>query len=269
MYEKHIHLKFLMVCIMRFLIRLKSENSFKIPYNHNHYLQGLIYRRIQKVNPNLSLALHRPKVPKLFVFSQFMAKKWKAKKEFIVAEEEAFFYFSTAVPEIAEDFIGGLLQEPEVKLWGERFYVETVKGLPEPVSFSGKTYSTLSPIAVTTLKPQFGKLIHYDLSPSEEEFYENLKENLKEKYVLVHGKKPPEDFEIEVLKVKPKRLQVKPGIYQRAWHLVFKAYGDDELIRIGYQVGFGEKNSLGFGMVKVDKEKRGGESNRRRKSKEA
>ncbi|MDK2954420.1 MAG: CRISPR-associated endoribonuclease Cas6, partial [Kosmotoga sp.] len=53
----------------------------------------------------------------------------------------------------------------------------------------------------------------------------------------------------------PKRFEVKPGIFQRAWHLVFKAYGDEELIRVGYQAGFGEKNSLGFGMVKVDERK--------------
>ncbi|MHA1827019.1 MAG: CRISPR-associated endoribonuclease Cas6, partial [Candidatus Heimdallarchaeaceae archaeon] len=50
----------------------------------------------------------------------------------------------------------------------------------------------------------------------------------------------------------------------RAWHLVFKAYGDDELIKVGYQAGFGEKNSLGFGMVKVDKNKRKKKERRRR-----
>ncbi|ADT83448.1 CRISPR-associated endoribonuclease Cas6 [Thermococcus barophilus] len=241
---------------MRFLIRLRNENlEFKVPYNHLYYLQGLVYRRIQRVNPELSLSLHRPKVPKLFTFSLFMTKerhRMSGNNKYFIGRKEAFFYFSTAVPEIAEAFIGGLLQEPEVKLWGERFYVETVKALPEPISFSGKIYSTLSPIAVTTVKMQFGKPRHYDLGPDEPEFYENLKENLKQKYLLIYGKKPPEDFEIEVLSAKPKRFEVKPGIFQRAWHLIFRAYGDDELIRAGYLAGFGEKNSLGFGMVKVD-----------------
>ncbi|NJE08713.1 CRISPR-associated endoribonuclease Cas6 [Thermococcus sp. M39] len=240
---------------MRFLIRLKGENSeFKIPYNHLYYLQGLIYRRIQRTNPELSLSLHRPKTPKLFTFSLFMTKERRMirNSKYFIGRGEGFFYFSTAVPEIAEAFIGGLLQEPEVQLWDEKFYVETVKALPEPVSFSGKRYSTLSPIAVTTIKLQFGKPKHYDLGPNEPKFYENLGENLKEKYMLIHGKKPPEDFEIEVLNAKPKRFEIKPGIFQRAWHMVFKAYGDDELIRVGYLVGFGEKNSLGFGMVKVD-----------------
>lgn len=232
-----------------------GENSeFKVPYNHQHYLQGLIYRRIQAVNPELSLNLHRPKVPKLFTYSLFMTEKRKTLRgeRYFIGKGKAFFYFSTPIAEIAEAFIGGLLQEPEVTLWNERFYVEEVKALAEPFSYSGRTYSTLSPIAVTTLKPELGRLKHYDLSPMEGEFYNNLRENLREKYVLLYGKAPPEDFEVRVLKAKPKRFEVKPGIFQRAWHLVFKAYGDDELIRVGYRAGFGEKNSLGFGMVKVD-----------------
>ncbi|EHR79717.1 CRISPR-associated protein Cas6 [Thermococcus litoralis DSM 5473] len=240
---------------MRFLIRMGGENSeFKVPYNHQHYLQGLIYRRIQAVNPELSLNLHRPKVPKLFTYSLFMTEKRKTLRgeRYFIGKGKAFFYFSTPIAEIAEAFIGGLLQEPEVTLWNERFYVEEVKALAEPFSYSGRTYSTLSPIAVTTLKPELGRLKHYDLSPMEGEFYNNLRENLREKYVLLYGKAPPEDFEVRVLKAKPKRFEVKPGIFQRAWHLVFKAYGDDELIRVGYRAGFGEKNSLGFGMVKVD-----------------
>ncbi|WP_042701121.1 CRISPR-associated endoribonuclease Cas6 [Thermococcus sp. PK] len=240
---------------MRFLIRLVPENSeFKVPYSHQHYLQGLIYRRIQQVNPDLSLALHRPKVPKLFTYSLFMAEKRRSSNglSYFTGKGKAFFYFSTPIIEIAEAFIGGLLQNPEVILWNEKFHAEIVKALPEPLSYSGKVYSTLSPIAVTTLKPSFGKLRQHDLSPMEDKFYENLKENLKEKYVLLYGKEPPDDLEIKVLKAKPKRFEIKQGIFQRAWHLVFKAYGDEDLLRVGYQAGFGEKNSLGFGMVKVD-----------------
>jgi len=261
---------------MRFLIRLDGKSSeFKVPYNHQHYLQGLIYRRIQRVNPGLSLNLHRPKVPKLFTYSLFMTEKRKTipGEKYFIGSGKGFFYFSTPIAEIAEAFIGGLLQEPEVTLWNERFYVEEVKALAEPNSYSGKTYSTLSPIAVTTLKPELGRLKQYDLSPTEEEFYSNLKENLKEKYVLLYGKAPPDEFEVRVLKVKPKRFEVKPGIFQRAWHLVFKAYGDEELIKVGYQAGFGEKNSIGFGMVKVDGRKprvkrvlKGGEENRKSKA---
>lgn len=246
---------------LRFSIRLTSQSEpFKVPFNHLHYLQGLVYRRIQRINPELSLKLHNPKIPKFFTFSLFMAEK----REFLDGRpyfhgyNGAYFYFSTAVPEIAEAFIGGLLQEPLVELWGERFFVKEVKAVPEPKTLSGRKLVTLSPVAVTTLKMQFGKLKRYDLGPTEPEFYDNLRENLLEKYVALYGKEPEEkDIGLDVILAKPKRLEVKPGIYQRAWHLVFRARGSEELLRVGYQVGFGEKNSIGFGMVKVDGYKRG------------
>ena len=261
---------------MRFAIRLHPENEpFKVPFNHQHKLQGLIYRRIQRVNPELSLKLHSPKVPKLFTFSLFMAERrdFEKGKPYLLGHGRGFFYFSTAVPEIGEAFITGLLQNPEVELWGERFTVEEVKALAEPERLSGRKFVTLSPIAVTTRRFQVGKLRSYDLSPSEPEFYGLIRENLREKYLHIYGTNPPEDFEMKVLNAKPKRFEVKPGIFQVAWHLVFRAKGDEGLLKAGYLAGFGEKNSIGFGMVKVDgrKEKvkrhwRGGGENRKDKT---
>jgi CRISPR-associated endoribonuclease Cas6 len=240
---------------LRFLIRLHSESEpFRIPFSHQHHLQGLFYRRVQRVNPDLSLRLHSPRVPKLFTYSLFMAERRKLAEDrsVLLGYNHGFFYFSTAVPEIAEAFIGGLLQSPEVELWEEKFTVEEVKALVEPERLSGRKFVTLSPIAVTTKRTQFGKPRSYDLSPQEPEFYELVKENLREKYVQIFGSRPPEDFEMKVLNAKPKRFEVKPGIFQIAWHLVFRAYGDEGLLRVGYLAGFGEKNSIGFGMVKVD-----------------
>ena len=260
---------------MRFIAKLVSESpEFKVPYNHQRYLQGLIYRRIQRINPELSLTLHRPKVPKLFTYSLFMAERRKnvPNAPYFIGEGRAFFYFSTAVPEIAEAFIGGLLQQPEVELWGEYFILKEVRALYEPERLSGKKFVTLSPIAVTTKRVELGRPRSYDLSPAEPEFYELIRENLREKYVHIYGAKPPEEFEMKVLSSKPKRFEVKPGIFQIAWHLVFRARGDEGLLRAGYLAGFGEKNSIGFGMVKVDERRpkvkkswRGGERDRERK----
>ena len=262
---------------MRFAIRLSPEREpYRVPFNHLHHLQGLIYRRIQRMNPDLSLKLHNPKVPKFFTFSLFMTEErgFLDGKSYFHGSGRGYFYFSTAVPEIAEAFIGGLLKSPEVTLWGEKFVVEEIRAIAEPEKLSGRKMVTLSPIAVSTVRVQFGRPRSYDLSPNEPEFYEHLRENLIEKYTSLTGR-PPEsgELEIRVLLAKPKRFEVKPGIYQRAWHLVFKAYGDEGLLRVGYIAGFGEKNSIGFGMVKVDERKakvkrrwRGGEENRERKA---
>ncbi|WP_099209941.1 CRISPR-associated endoribonuclease Cas6 [Thermococcus henrietii] len=256
---------------MRFAIRLLPENeSYRVPFNHQHQLQGLIYRRIQRVDPDLSLSLHSPKVPKLFTYSLFMTERRTLERcrPYFLGSGRAYFYFSTAVPSIAEAFIGGILQKPEVELWGEKFVVEEVKAVKEPEKLSGRKFVTLSPIAVTTKRVQFGKPRSYDLGPDEPEFYELIKENLREKYLHIFGTNPPEDFEMKVLNAKSKRFEVKRGIYQVAWHLVFRAKGDEGLLKAGYLAGFGEKNSIGFGMVKVNGRKpegrrRGGGGNRK------
>ena len=235
---------------MRFVIRLLPHREpFKVPFNHQHQLQGLIYRRIQRFNPDLSLRLHSERVPKLFTYSLFMAKRrvFERGKPYFLGYGRAYFYFSTAVPEIAEAFIGGLLHGPEVELWGEEFTLVEVKAIAEPSRLSGRKFVTLSPIAVTADR---------DLSPMEPEFYERIRQNLRRKYAQIYGTDPPERFEMEVINAKPKRFEVKEGIYQRAWHLVFRARGDEGLLRAGYLAGFGEKNSIGFGMVKVDGRRR-------------
>ena len=41
------------------------------------------------------------------------------------------------------------------------------------------------------------------------------------------------------------------GIKIRGWFMHFTIQGNSELIRIGYEAGFGENNSAGFGMVEV------------------
>mgnify|MGYP001773100114 CR=1 FL=1 len=38
----------------------------------------------------------------------------------------------------------------------------------------------------------------------------------------------------------------------RGFEFMFWAEGDPELLKVGYEAGFGERNAQGFGMVKVE-----------------
>ncbi|RLF61115.1 MAG: CRISPR-associated endoribonuclease Cas6, partial [Thermoplasmata archaeon] len=58
------------------------------------------------------------------------------------------------------------------------------------------------------------------------------------------------DLEIKVRRAKAKRIKIK-DTFHRCVEMVFEASGSKELLTIGYQAGFGERNSMGFGMVKV------------------
>ena len=134
-----------------------------------------------------------------------------------------------------------------MKIGSAEFVVSSVEVLKEHAIGSRVRFATLSPISVTTIRN--GKT--YDLYPNDSKFYENLRKNLIKKYNALYGKEPSDyKLEIEVLKVKPKRIKVK-NTYHRCVEMVFEAEGCKELLEIGYKAGFGERNSMGFGMVKV------------------
>ena len=112
---------------------------------------------------------------------------------------------------------------------------------------------TLSPIYVKTKRiTKEGKLKETDLYPTNGKFHENLHQNLVEKYKAYYGKKPKNDhFEIvEIHTHKEKRNKIK-GDYRRCTEMIFDIQGSKELLQFGYEVGFGEKNAMGFGCVEV------------------
>jgi len=241
---------------MRLLIRFHpKENAFKVPYNHQYSLQGLIYSRMKLGNPGTAHLLAEKRLPHLFTYSLFLTKERQTLRgrDYFIGRESAEVIFSTPILEIGEALLNGLEKFPKVRLWGEKFMTE-VKELKEPASFDGKKFSTLSPIAITVKKTINGRERTVDLGPDDGEFFEKLNQNLLWKASLL-GRSARGTIELEILRKRSKRFEVKPGIFQVAWHLVFRAHGDEELLRIGYQAGFGEKNTIGFGAVKIIKEK--------------
>ena len=223
-----------------------------IEINYNYYVASFIYRCIQRANPELSLELHKPNSFKFFTFSRIDIpnKRFEISGDkLVIKSDRVNLYFSTPKVEIAESFVEGLLIKPEVKIGSAEFVLSSVKVLKEHEIGNKVRFATLSPISITTVKD--GKI--YDLYPKDAKFYENLRMNLIKKFIALYGKTPNNcDLKIKPLKVKPKRIKVK-NTYHRCVEMVFNAEGSKELLEIGYKAGFGERNSMGFGMVKVIK----------------
>ncbi len=220
--------------------------------NYNYHVASFIYRCIERANADLSLNLHMQKDFKFFTFSRLIVPNRKFEivgEKFIINSNRVFLYFSTPKVEIAESFVEGLLMKPEVKINGAKFVVSRVKVLKEREIGNKARFATLSPISVTTVRD--GKI--YDLYPKDEKFYENLRMNLVKKFIALHKKIPNNcGIRIKPLKVKPKRIRIK-NTFHRCVDMIFDAEGSKELLEIGYKAGFGERNSMGFGMVKVIK----------------
>ncbi|MCQ6254768.1 CRISPR-associated endoribonuclease Cas6 [Methanocaldococcus sp.] len=239
---------------MRMELELQTDNFTVIPYNHQYYLASAIYNKIHSANPKYAEKLHNYQKFKFFTFSLLQIRRRVIRKEGIeTIDGKAYLYISSPKNEFIENFVEGLLEDGELRVGKINFYVKRAKILPIPKKFN--ILKTISPIYLKTVIPtEDNKLKTYDLLPNSSKFYENLKNNLKKKYEAFYNEKCSLDFEFEVLKYKPKRMKLKENVYCRCSEMVFKVWGDYELIKFGYECGFGEKNSLGFGMVvNIDK----------------
>ena len=237
--------------ILRLKISLTANKPQILPLNYSYHLASMIYRSIQRGDSTLSLYLHQPRKIKLFTFSRLMAEKRKIEGDKLKIEGTTFFKFSSPRKEIVAALVNGLLEKPEVEIENAAFTISSIEVLKEKKIKREETFVTLSPISVTTVKGNNGYRKIIDLYPDEPKFYENLKRNLIKKYMLLYGKEPEnKELDIKVIKAKPKRIKIK-NTYHRCTEMVFKARGSVELLNVGYQAGFGERNSMGFGMVKA------------------
>ncbi len=235
---------------MRLRIELERIGKTVLDLNYTYNLASLIYRRIQNADETLSSNLHNSSTFKFFTFSKLMIPNRKFKildSKMYIENKTVYFYFSTPIDEIAKCLVEGLLSEPEIELCSLKFTVSEISVIKERKLGRKERFITLSPINVSTIKD--GKIL--DLYPDNPKFYLNIKINLINKYIQLM-KKDPSDYELEIkpIKVKPKRIRIK-NTFHRCVEMVFDAKGSRELLEIGYKAGFGERNSMGFGMVKV------------------
>jgi CRISPR-associated endoribonuclease Cas6 len=239
-----------MLIRMRCKISLMVEGGGTLPFNYNHFLAGVLYRAFRTANLELAKSLHESRDIKLYTFSEI--KGGKPSSQGLHFNNKAWFYLSSPRSELMRAAVEGLLASGSVTLGPLSFHLDSMEILKPPV-FNGSpmVFRTLSPICVTTMREVDGKLKQWDLYPNEQKFYHNLVENLVKKYIMLHAIPPKnKTLEIKVLSSHPVRIRIK-DTYHRASHMVFLAHGSKELIEIGYECGFGEKNSMGFGMVEV------------------
>ncbi|RLF81127.1 CRISPR-associated endoribonuclease Cas6 [Thermococci archaeon] len=259
---------------MRVKLSLISDSPFCISFNYNHSLQGFIYKALKLGDEEVANRVHNNKKDIKFVFSKPFAHGKKGrdwitdkKKGVFVKSRKFYFLFSTAEPWIFNTFLEGLFKLESITLFGTTFYLEPPKVLKEPNSLSGKPLKVLSPINVFTNNAPNGAKT-WDLSPFQprQSPFENepmlwkklILQNLCSKYLFLKGEFYTGELDIKVLDKpdpKSKRFWVKPingdWIYVRAWELGIMLYGDEEILKITYELGLGMRNSLGFGMLGV------------------
>jgi len=241
---------------MRLKINLKAKNNFKVPFNYNHILSAIIYNKIHDLE--LAYQLHSSTSFKFFNFSRINIPNREIVKDGIISKDGLLnFYLSSPNDSLIKSLVDGFLEDLEINFSNEKLQILKIEALKNPDFNEKQEFKTVSPLIIRSKEEIDGKSKIIDLAPSDK-FFRGIEKNLLRKYCIFNEIEST-DKKIKAYSnmnnVKRKRIIIPKGpqtTYHRAYMMDLILEGDKNLIEFAYDVGLGEKNSMGFGMVKLN-----------------
>lgn len=262
---------------MRLKITLKYlDGNQAIPINYQYPVSAAIYKIIGQAEPEFAKLLHNKGYPtahnrrfKFFTFSKLFFKERAAisyDKLILQNDERPQLLISSPLDDsFIQNFVIGIFESQELPI-GLRgvchatFIIEQIETLPEPEFTNDVKCKALGPISVSVA----GANKHPDyLKALDSKLSEVVKENLIWKYKTLYEVEPTDkslNFEVDKQYIEKrggenkvsKLIKIKEGEPEetsvRGFIVPFRLTGSMQLIKLAYQCGIGEKNSLGFGM---------------------
>jgi len=263
---------------LRIKISAETNHPAFFPYSYQHALQAALYSLIRESSLTHAAFLHekgyvKDGIDKLFKFFTFSKLDFTPKtlgKGGFQNVRQVSFTFSTIMEDSLKHLVLGVFSNKQIKLsLGTRaviLNIVSVDVLADPQFSNKETFVCLSPIAASTkIENETGRTVPHFLdyaAPAEREhFILNLKNNLIRKFETLHNTEyaAPDsafNFQFDPSYIQKKKgrisklIDFKNGIKVKAMEAPFTVEADPELIKIGYDCGWGEKNSAGFGCVK-------------------
>lgn len=266
---------------MRIRLTLRQLKPVEnLPINTGYHIASVIYATLAKDSVEFATQLHdngyasegaRQKF-KYFTFSNLQIPVRKLEHGRIVSRSrEVMLYLSSPKEDFLQHLISGLFSNGNMRIQNAVFEKQLIEALPEPEWSERMTFSMLSPLAVSVHRdPASGLNAKEYLRYDDPRLAGALMKNLQAKYRGLHGVESPgtdTDFTVTFAESYLKRKQeqgrsveklvtVKTGNGQetrvKAIECPFIVTGHPELLKVGYDCGFGENNPMGFGMVRAD-----------------
>ncbi len=265
------------------LVLVPQNKSCRMPINYQYPLSAALYKILSSGSAEYSQWLHekgylspKGKPTKLFVFSKLFIPQKDRKPEKNILKifnhtKCQLFISSPMLEDFIQNFVVGLFSAQIIEIGNKdasaRFFVEQVETLPTPHFKKRTKFKTISPIVVSTKRERNGRPQEHYYRASEPELSEAIRNNLINKYETVYGKPPASDqlrFEIDrdylhfkggdegvskLITIKEDDEEKATGV--KCFESPFTLFGSPELMKIAYECGIGQKNSMGFGMVEV------------------
>lgn len=248
---------------MRIRLTLDHADNIALPIDYRAALSAWIYGMIGRSDSHFSRELHERgfvlgnRKFKLFTFGQLKPQRYEARGgTFRLSQGPTEIDLSFFVDEAARHLIMGLFQDQEFYLGSEKrpvwFRVKEMRTLPEPNFALPWRLRFLTPCCISRADAGDGPAQY--LPPDDPEFGERFFRNLRNKQAALREEKidpsSPLDFDysFQLLGAYRSRLHRIHDMRIRGFLFECRLDGPEELLRIGYYGGFGEKGAgLGFG----------------------
>jgi CRISPR-associated endoribonuclease Cas6 len=263
---------------VRLLLKLSAENCNQVSINNNYALSSAIYKILQLGSEEFAAYLHetgyrsKDRTYKLFTFSINFESTELSYKLLTLKSPRAFLNISSPlIDDFIKNFVIGTFTQQRLEIYSEfiltKFRIDQAEIVTPPNFKESMYFKMASPLVLSTPTMTGDKKSRYFFRYDDDinEIRRIFKQNLINKYEAIHSKDYVGDGislewdadYIQQAKIKNRRLSKKVSILKDindpidiiGIYCPFRVTGDPELIKIGYECGFGEKNSMGFGMV--------------------
>jgi CRISPR-associated endoribonuclease Cas6 len=269
---------------LKILLQCVSKPSV-IPINYNYQFSAAIYLLLKFGSPEFSQFLHDNgykidnKNFKLFTFAVRLHKyeilvngNFTGSHFKLISPCIDLIISSPLVDSFIKNFVIGTFEKQKVYIthpeYVTKFIIKGVELIPDPEFTNEMKFRLLNPLVLSTMIEKNGKLIPYYFRLGDEGLVENLRQNLIRKYNLLYNKTIDiKEFEFEF---DQEHIKKKNGVVSKLITIGegsrneskvkgimcdFRIKTNPELIKVGYECGFGGKNSMGFGFVELKNHK--------------
>lgn len=248
--------------------------NYEIPLNYQYPLSAAVFYLVSQSSEKFATWLHeigyrtgKGKPYKMFTFSKLITRpidRDAMKKKVLKSDGNLKFFFSSPVnDEIILNFVQGAMKVGRIGLGGVNlpqtdFDISQINLLPQMNNSFSQTYQSLSPICVSNQENGKVKFIN----PTNDNTVQKLENNLREKYKIIFQKECEEEFNISFVNsniFKPKDITIKENTNMQGIIRAFETHititGSQDIHKLAQESGIGERNSMGFGMIRKSREK--------------
>lgn len=251
---------------MRVRLTLSSlRRAAELPLDYQYAVASLLYATLGRASEEFATRLHDEgfsaggRTFRLFTFSRLETRRASAAGDrLLLTDPIVSLQVSSPVTEFIEHLVAGLSRGGVLRLAGTPFRLESAELLPPPAFAAVMRFRALSP--VTESVDEGGRHARY-LDPGDD-WSEVVRGNLLRKHRALYWGEPRDtslrwEWDTRYLadiRGRGRRASVLAeisGVKVRGWLAPFTVRGSEELIRMGYEAGFGSRNSMGFGMAEA------------------